>query len=188
MTTIFQVISEAEPMRFSVTLIVTLALSLLLLIVLIALILPRQKRSPALYALKIMKKALAAAEEFVKKPCEDTLKKLRNAARSGDRAVTAAIYKGLVELNPARESNDETVKICGCLKTSKADEKTMAEFAEIVYRNTLHAMGIVETLAGHETNDGPLALSGMSGAKSYLDSVRKKRCETPSPEETEKEE
>lgn len=179
MSVFLQMISEAEAeaatMKFSVTMIVTFALSLLLLIVLIALILPHKKKSPAFYALKSLKKALAASEDFIKKPCADTLKKLRKAARSCDRSITAAIYKGLVELNPAREANDETVKICGCLKTSKADEKTMAEFAEIVYRNTLHATGIAETLAGREKEEGPFALSGAKGAKSYLDSVRKNR-------------
>ena len=171
-----ETVTETPPAEFPWTMVITLGLSLLLAFVFILLILPRKRKSPAISAMDAVMKFVKAAETFAASPTADGLKKVRKSVSLTDSLLVAAIYKGLVELNPAQAITEETVKICKSLFVSKANESRRAEFAAVILDNALKVTDIVLPYAGKEVDDGLLALTQKSGAVAYLDAVKAKHA------------
>ena len=174
-----ETVTETPPAEFPWTMVITLGLSLLLAFAFILLILPRKRKSPAVSAMDAAMKFVGAAEAFAASPAADNLKKVRKTVAHTDNLLVAAIYKGLVELNPAQAITEETVKICKSLFVSKANEARRAEFAAVILDNALRVSDIVLPYAGKEVDDGLLALTQKSGAAAYLDAVKAKHAAPP---------
>lgn len=167
------------PAEFPWTMVVTLALSLVLLFVFVLLILPRKKKSPAVTAMDAVQRFVRCAEAFAASPTADNLKKVRKAVAFTDSLLVAAIYKGLVELNPAQAITEETLKVCKSLTVSRADENRRAEFGALMLDNALKVRDIVLPYAGKEVDDGVLALTHKAGANAYLEAVKAKHAAPP---------
>lgn len=167
------------PAEFPWTMVITLALSLALLFVFVLLILPRKKKSPAVSAMDAANRFLRCAEAFAASSSAENLKKLRKAVAFADSLLVAAIYKGLVELNPAQAITEETLKVCKSLAVSKADEARRAEFGALMLDNALKVTDIVLPYAGKEVDDGVLALTHKAGANTYLEAVKAKHAAPP---------
>lgn len=168
---------------FPWTMVITLGISLVLVFVLIILVLPRKRKSPAITAMDAAVKLVTAAEALSASPSSDNLKKVRKLVAATDSLLVAAIYKGLVELNPAQAIAEETLKVCKSLVVAKADEKRRAEFAPVILDNAIKITDIVMPFAGKEVDDGLLALTQKSGANAYLDAVKAKHATPELPPE-----
>ena len=166
-----------------ITMIVTLSISFVLLFVLLMLFLPRKKVSPAAHAEDAMLVAEAIAVKLVESPSKDGLKKLLKAVRRADNALSTAVYKGLVELNPAVALNDENLKIIISLIASKANAESISDFVEILLENVRHSLVIVQPFAKREVDDSVFAIKTKHGATVYLNSVKAKKGGGDSDEE-----
>lgn len=181
-TAVTEGVTDTSTDGFPWTTVITVTLSILLIVALIFLLMPRKKNSPAVKAMEYLVSELKAAENFSANPNPITFKILKKCVRRAENQMLAVSYKGIVELKKVSAMQTESLNICRSLTALKMNDNLLKEFAEVLLFNARRSIEITTPFAYTQVADDPIALSQKLGATAYLKDV-KKRYESAKVEE-----